>query len=112
MHALEDGEVFRNLPEDECSKNLQGNGVGLECSRCLQRVSILIVKSPAARAKDNSSNKGCGSSSHVDNTRSSKVNDTNATEVVTVVGAESGEESSSTPDGASDDGVDETSKED
>lgn len=89
-------EHQQNLPEDESAKNLEGDRVGLEISRGLQRVSILIVETSTARSKDDGGNQSCYSSSHVDNTRSCEINDTNVTESIT---AEGSEESIATPDG-------------
>ena len=72
-------------------------------------VAILVVEAALTGTKDDSSDKGGGSSSHVHDTGSGKVNISYTTEGVVTEG---GQETVGTPDGTDNDRVDETSKED
>ena len=95
-------------PKNEGTKNLKGNTVGSEGDRGLKGVSVLVVEAALAGSEDDGGNQGSKTTSHVNDTRSGKVDVSNITERV---GVKSREEAIGTPDGVHNDGVDETGKE-
>jgi len=85
--------------------------VGWECGRSFEGISIFIIETSTAGTKNDGSNKGSGSTSHVDNTGSGKIDHTDIAEGI-FFGKEGAEESIAAPDTVHNHGVDESSKED
>ena len=76
--------------------------MGGEGCRLGERVAIGILETPNTGTKDLSSDQGGGTTSHVDDTRSGKVDHADTTEGI---GVEGGKEADRGPDGTDDDGI-------
>ena len=86
--------------------------MGLESDGLFKRVAILVVETALTGSEDNGGNQGSKSSSHVDNTRSSKVDNSDSTEgIVSSIRAEGSKETVSRPDRMDDNGVDKSGEE-
>jgi len=101
-------ESIPSEQEDECSKNLKRYRVRSKLSRHFKGVSVLVVETSNTGSEDDSGNKSGGSSSHVDNSRSSEIDHTNSRTGVIVKGRK---ESNTVPDSVYNTGVNESGKE-
>mmetsp|Transcript_11336 Transcript_11336/g.26279 ORF Transcript_11336/g.26279 Transcript_11336/m.26279 type:complete len:461 (-) Transcript_11336:341-1723(-) len=105
-------ESVPSEPKNEGSENLKGNGVRRETYGSLQRVSIVVVKASLAGSENDGCHESGGPTSHVHNTGSSEVDNTNITERISKVTTESCEEPIRSPDGMDNNWVDEPGEED
>jgi hypothetical protein len=88
---------------------LKSDTVWREVFGGFEGAAVLVIEPSFAGTKDYSSNEGRASTGHVDNTRSSKIDDTNTPERII---AESGQETVGAPDRPDNNWVDQSSKED
>mmetsp|Transcript_20553 Transcript_20553/g.44500 ORF Transcript_20553/g.44500 Transcript_20553/m.44500 type:complete len:506 (-) Transcript_20553:148-1665(-) len=98
-------------PEDEGTQNLEGGTVSGKGVGFFEGVAVLVVESSLTGSKNNGGDQSGATSSHVDNTRSGKIDGSDVLEEVIRVLVEGGEETVGTPNGVDDDWVDESSKE-
>lgn len=96
-------ESIPSKPENKGSEDLEGNGVGREGVGSLQGVAILVVEATLSGSEDYGGDKSGGTTRHMNNTGSGKVDNTDSTERVVTEG---GQETVTAPDGVDDNGVD------
>ena len=83
-------ETIPSEPEAESSQKLEGDGVGCEVVGLVKRIPMFVVEASETWAQNDGSNQGCDSASHVDRTRSGKINGSRAKEgISSSVGKES-----------------------